>query len=82
MSISSSRQPTRAPDESLEILRRLEPALARVESEQRRTGERLATLEGKVSQLPTLIQITSSMLAIIAGMVAISLGLVKLIHSL
>jgi len=63
-----NRQPNRAPDEALDILRRLEPALSRlnddikklddrtqrIEAEQRRAGERLATLEGKVSQLPTL----------------------------
>ena len=55
---------------------------AQGEKHERRTGERLATLAGKVSQLPTLIQIISAMLAIISVRIAAALGLVKVRHSL
>ena len=68
------------PDEVVDILRRLEPALSRLDSEQRRQGETLARIEerlrdmptakefgelkGRVSQLPTLWQLAGLIFAI------------------
>ena len=85
--------PKLQPDETLEILRRLEPLLRDVQSEQQRQfetmaklddrvrglGERLATIEGRVSQLPTLIKTVSAMLGINAGIIALGVALAKLI---
>ena len=75
-----------SPDETLEILRRQEPLLHDVQNEQRRLddrvrgqGERLATIEGRVSQLPTLIQIVGAMLGINAGIIALGVALAKLL---
>ncbi len=58
-------------DEVLTILRRLEPTLATVQTdltdikaEQRRQGERLANLEGRVSQMPTLWTLAALIVAI------------------
>ncbi|MEI6559123.1 MAG: hypothetical protein WCO00_12025 [Rhodospirillaceae bacterium] len=67
-------------DEALDILRRLEPLLTRLDGEQRRHGETLARVEerlrdmptakefgelkGRVSQLPTLWQLAGLIFAI------------------
>jgi predicted nuclease with TOPRIM domain len=71
-------------DEALEILRRLEPALTRieervqaVEGEQRRQGEAIAELKGQVSQLPTVWQVLGIIAAVNGVTVAIGFGLAK-----
>ena len=58
-------------DEALDILRRLEPALARIETEQKeqrrdigKLKEDVAELKGRVSQLPTLYQFAGLIFAI------------------
>ncbi|MBI1207456.1 MAG: hypothetical protein GC191_09245 [Azospirillum sp.] len=88
MNTPGQRQSNRS-DESLEILRRLEPILKDIQAEQRRLadaqrkqGEDTAELKGRISQLPTLIQIIGSVLAINAGIVAIAFGLVGVMRSL
>ena len=72
--------------EALEILRRIEPILARLEgelrevkSDARRQGEAIAELRGRVSQLPTIWQMVSAFCAINAGMLALGFGLAKLL---
>lgn len=50
-----------------------------VQTEQRRMGERLATLEGKVSQLPTLQQTIATMLGVNAGVAALGFSLAGLL---
>ncbi len=79
--------PKLPPDETLEILRRVEPALAgingrldKIETEQRRQGEALAELRGRVISLPTIWQIVPAMLAINAGILALGAVLAKLLH--
>ncbi len=74
------------PDEALEILRRLEPVLNAVVTEQRKLddrvrglGERLATVEGRISQLPTLMQIVSTMVGINGAIMALGFALAKLL---
>jgi hypothetical protein len=79
MASPAPKPPSGTPNnEALDILRRLEPALSvldertqrievelkDVKAEQRRTGERLANLEGRVSQLPTMYQIAALVFAI------------------
>jgi hypothetical protein len=70
------RSPTN--DEALDILRRIEPTLARITADiadvkgeqrrladiQRKQGEDIARLEGKISQLPTLYQLAGLIFAI------------------
>lgn len=94
MSATNPRQPDRT-DESLEILKRLEPLLRDVQAEQRRQSDGMVRLEarvsaidgelrelkGRVSQLPTLVQIIGSVLAINAGIVAIAFGLVNVLRA-
>jgi len=71
-------QPDDNQDEALAILRRLEPALTRVderlravEAEQHRLNERVSRLEGQVSQLPTVWTVAGLFAAINAVTVAI-----------
>ena len=87
MTTANRKPPSRSGDESLEILRRLEPVLTSIdkrlvviEADQRRMGERLASVEGRVSSLPTIWQIVPAMLAINAGIVAIAFGLVNVLR--
>jgi hypothetical protein len=65
--------------EALDILRRLEPVLRDIQAEQRRQGETVARLDGRVSQLPTLVQIVGAVLGINAGIIALGFGLARLI---
>ncbi len=83
MSNAASRMP---PDDAIDILRRLEPAIARIEAEQRRHADTMTKiavevgeLRGKVSQLPTLVQIIATVLAVNAGIVALSFGIANLL---
>jgi hypothetical protein len=76
-------------EEALEILRRLQPALKDIQSEQRRTGERFATLEGRFSgvesqlrQVPTIWQIVGAITAINGLTLAMAFGAIKVLHSL
>ncbi len=79
MAATARTPPTGEPNnEALDILRRLEPALARVTSDlgelkieqrrladvQRKQGEDIARLDGRVSQLPTLYQLAGLIFAI------------------
>lgn len=80
-------------DEATAILRRLEPALTdvqgrlgrieervqAVETEQRRQGEALAELRGRVSQLPTGLQVLGLVAAVNGVTVAIGFGLTGVI---
>lgn len=82
--------PKMPPDEGLDILRRLEPMLASVnerlkaiEAEQRRHGESAAELRGRLNELsskvPTIWQIVAAVLGINAGIMALGLGMAKII---
>jgi hypothetical protein len=87
-------QPKIPPDETLDILRRLESALAvitnrldkidgrldKLELNQRTQGEALAELRGKVSALPTIWQIVPAMLAINAGIMALGFALAGMLR--
>ncbi len=75
----SNPAPRMPPDDAVDILRRLEPVIARIDAEQRRQGEAIAELRGKVSQLPTLVQIIATVLAVNAGIVALSFGVANLL---
>ena len=75
------------PDEALGILRRLEPMLADIQTEQketrtelRRQGEALARLDGRVSQLPTIWQVVGAVLGINAGIMALGFALANLLR--
>jgi hypothetical protein len=59
-------------------LGRLDERVSAVESEQRRQAEAIAELRGKVSQLPTLIEIVTAMVMVNAIIVAGSFGLARL----
>lgn len=86
--------PKLPPDEALSILRRIEPALAaitarldqidtqieRSQMEQRRHGEALAELRGKVSGLPTIWQIVPAMLALNTGVMALGFALAAMLR--
>ena len=88
-----STAPKMPPDETLDILRRLEPALAgitsrldKLETELHQQGQTIvklgtdvARLEGRVSQLPTLVQIVGAVLGINAGIIALGFALAKLV---
>lgn len=85
--------PKMPPDEATEILRRLEPAITgistrldKIEAEQRRLGDaltktqvELGELRGRVSQLPTLVQIVGAVLGINAGIIALGFALARLV---
>ncbi len=58
----------------------LEGRFERLDDRQRKQGEDLAELKGRVSQLPTLPQIISTLLGIFAGMVALAVASVALIR--
>ncbi len=90
MSNAAPRMPA---DDAVDILRRLEPAIAkldsrldRLEAEQRRQADTMTKiavevgeLRGKVSQLPTLVQIIAAVLAVNAGIVALSFSIANLL---
>ncbi len=57
----------------------LETRVEHVETTQRQHGEAIAELRGKVSQLPTLIQIVTAMVMVNAIIVAGSFGLARLL---
>jgi hypothetical protein len=72
--------------EALEILRRLEPALEsingrldKIEVEQRRQGEAIAELRGRVISLPTIWQIVPVMTTINGAVIALGFTLAKLV---
>jgi len=84
-----SRQPTRAPDEALEILRRLEPVLTKLDDRVRkieidvaRTDGRLTGIESQLRQVPTIWQVVGAITAINGLAIAMALGVIKLVHSL
>jgi hypothetical protein len=69
-----------ATDEAVDILHRLEPVLRDIQTEQRRQAVELGELRGRVSQLPTLVQIVGAVLGINAGIIALGFALSKLVH--
>lgn len=92
--MSAAPAPKPPDDDVLVILRRLEPMLAenragqaailarldRLDERQRKQGEDLAELKGRVTVLPTLWQIVSPLLGIFAALVAIAGATVALIR--
>jgi hypothetical protein len=79
------RQPAQsAPrDEVLDILRRLEPALIRLDDRVRKVETDISRLDGRLTELsskaPTLWQIIGAVLGINAGIVAIAFGLSRIL---
>jgi len=76
----------RGEDETLESLRRMEPALERMQESLRQVQidikdlkTRVSRLDGQVSQLPTLTQILTAVLAANARIVAVGFGLARAI---
>jgi hypothetical protein len=65
--------------EAVEILRRLEPMLTGIVAEQRRQGEAIAELRGKVSALPTIWQIIGPLTAINGAIIALGFALARLV---
>ena len=83
--------PRPQPDETLEILRRIEPALAgltsrveRMDAEIQRHGEAIARMDGRLTEMsaktPTIWQIVGAVLGINAGIMALGFALAKLIR--
>jgi hypothetical protein len=83
-------QPKIPPDETLDILRRLEPALTKIDgrldkldTELRRQGEGLAELRGRVnemsSKMVTIWQIVGAVLGINAGIMGLGFALAKIL---
>ncbi len=78
------------PDEALEILRRLEPVLNAVVTEQKelrgevqRHGEAIARIDGRLTEMssktPTIWQIVGAVLGINSGIMALGFALAKLL---
>ena len=81
-------------DETIEILRRIEPALSHqadtlksIQLDLAKLDDRLRCVEGdgrelkgRVSQLPTLIQIVGAVSGINAAIIALGFALAKLVH--
>jgi hypothetical protein len=75
MASPAPKPPSGTPNnEALDILRRLEPMLHDIQSEQRRFGEKLANLEGRMTgiegqlrQIPTLYQLAGLIFAILGA---------------
>jgi len=57
----------------------LDNRVAQVEGTQRHQGESLAELRGQVSQLPTLIQIVTAMVAVNGVILALGFGVARLV---
>ena len=57
----------------------IENELAKLNERQRLQGERLAGVEGRISELPTLHSVVTTVTTINAGTVAIGFGLAKLL---
>jgi hypothetical protein len=72
-------------DNAVDILHRLEPMLANIQAElketsfeQRRQGEALARLDGRVSELPTIWHVVGAVLAINACIMTLGFALANL----
>lgn len=81
MSAPSQRHPARSPDESLEILRRLEPVLGHLVDDVRKLQIDRTEVKGQLKYVPSIWQIVGAITAINGTTLALAFGVVKLIQA-